>query len=92
MILLWHWKDVDPKWVAEASFMSVADVHDVAGAQPLMSFPCLACGAELPARNRLHCIRLQRSLADYCKDETGNRPPAELLCETCVEQMNALAE
>ena len=90
MMLLWHWKDVDPKWVAEASFMTAADVHDLVESQPLMVFPCLCCGVELLVRNRLHRIRLQRSLEDYCRDESGNGPPAELLCETCEEQANDL--
>src|SRR3712207_3559559 len=44
MTLLWHWKDVEPKWVAEAAFMSVSDVRDIAEAQPAMNFPCLGCG------------------------------------------------
>ena len=90
--LLWHWKDVDPKWLAEASFMSVVDVYDFAESQPLLDFPCLGCGAELLMRNRLQRIRLLCSLEDYCRDETGNGPPAELLCETCEEQTNDLVE
>ncbi len=28
--LLWHWDDVDPKWLAEACFMRVGDVRDLA--------------------------------------------------------------
>jgi 5-methylcytosine-specific restriction endonuclease McrA len=92
MTLLWHWKDVDPKWVAEASFMPVADVYDVAESQPLMTFPCLRCGAELLVRNRLHRIRLQGALEDYCRDETGDSLSAELLCETCAEQGDDLVE
>ena len=90
--LLWHWKDVDPKWVAEASFMSVADLYDLVESQPLMTFPCLGCGAELLVRNRLRRIRLLRSLEDYCGDETEDRPSAELLCEICEEQTNDLVE
>jgi 5-methylcytosine-specific restriction endonuclease McrA len=92
MTLLFHWKDVDPKWLAESSFMTVADVYDLVESQPLMSFPCLSCGAELLVRNRLRRIRLLRSLEDYCGDETGDSPSAELLCEICEEQMNDLVE
>jgi len=90
--LLWHFKEVDPKWLAEASFMSVTGVYDLAEDQPIMAFPCLGCGAELLARNRLHRIQLLRSLADYCRDETGNGPSAELFCNPCEEQTNELIE
>jgi hypothetical protein len=90
--LLWHWKDVDPKWVAEASFMTVSDVRDIAEAQPVMAFPCLGCGVELTVWNRRHRIRLQRSVEDYCSDTAENDPPAELLCAPCEEQRNGLVE
>ncbi len=92
LTLLFHWKDVDPKWMAEASFMSVADLYDLVESQSLMTFPCLSCGTELPVMNRLHRIWLLRCLEDYCGDETGNGPPAELFCETCEEQTNDLIE
>jgi 5-methylcytosine-specific restriction endonuclease McrA len=86
--LLWHWKAVEPKWVAEASFMTVADVRDIAESQAMMVFPCLVCGTELPARNRLHEIRMQSSVEDYCEDRKGRGIPANLLCETCQEQIH----
>jgi 5-methylcytosine-specific restriction endonuclease McrA len=81
--LLLHWKDIDPKWVAEASYMSTADVYNIAEAESLMVFPCLGCGAELLVRHRLHSIRLHRSIEEYCGDESASVAPAELLCETC---------
>jgi hypothetical protein len=92
MTLLWHWKDVDPKWLAETAFMSVSDVRDIAEAHPIMAFPCLGCGAELTILNRLHGIRLNESMKDFCSDVTGNDAPTELLCKTCVEQKNDLTE
>src|SRR5215217_8098846 len=90
--LLLHWKDIEPKWVAEASFMPTADVYNTSEAQSLMVFPCLGCGAELLVRHRLHRIRLHRSVEEYCRDETGSGAPAELFCETCQEQRDTLLE
>src|SRR5215212_9426620 len=92
MTLLWHWKDVDPKWVAESAFMSVSDVRDVAESQPIWTFPCLGCGIELTIFNKQHRIRLQQSVEDHCHDTAGNDTPAELLCKTCEEQKNNIAE
>src|SRR5215211_5207519 len=42
--LLWLWEDVDPRWLAEASFRSVGDVRDLVEAQPVMTFNCPDCG------------------------------------------------
>jgi hypothetical protein len=88
--LLLQWKDIDPRWVAEASYMSAADVYNIAEAESLMAFPCLGCGAELLVRHRLHGIRLQHSVEEYCRDETASVAPAELLCETCREQRDII--
>jgi len=90
--LLWHWKDVDPKWVAEASFMSVSDVRDIAESQTVWDFLCLCCGVEITVWNRLHRIGLQGRVGDYCSDIAGDDPPAKLLCKTCEEQSNDLVE
>jgi hypothetical protein len=90
--LLWHWKAVDPKWMAESSFMTVSDVRDIAESQAVWVFPCLYCGVELTVLNRRHGIRLQRSFEDYCNDMAGSDPPAALFCNTCQEQKNDLVE
>jgi predicted RNA-binding Zn-ribbon protein involved in translation (DUF1610 family) len=84
--LLWNWKAINPTWMAEAAFMTITDVRDIAEAQPLMVFPCLDCGTELVVRNRRHRIRRQGNVEDHCQDETRNGPPADLLCETCLAQ------
>jgi 5-methylcytosine-specific restriction endonuclease McrA len=90
--LLWNWKAINPLWLAEAAFMTVGDVRDIAESQPIMAFPCLDCGTELVVRNRRHRIRMQSSLEDHRQDEAGNGPPADLLCETCQEQRKDHAE
>jgi Pyruvate/2-oxoacid:ferredoxin oxidoreductase delta subunit len=92
MTLLWHWKDVDPRWMAEASFMTIAAVRDIAESQAVWAFPCLGCGVELTVLNRLHGIRLQGSVERYCSAVAEDGPPAKLLCKTCEEQSNDLAE
>lgn len=50
--LFWLWEEVEPRWIAEASFMSVGDVRDLAETQPVMTFNCLDCGAHLQPRSR----------------------------------------
>ncbi len=90
--LLWHWNTVDPKWMAEACFMTVGDIRDLAESQPVMSFPCLDCGAELAIRDRRHRTRLISSMEGYCTDDTGSGPPHDLLCKTCQKQREEHAE
>lgn len=90
--LLWNWKAINPRWVAEAAFMDVADVRNIAEAQPLWVFPCLDCGRELAVRNRRHRIRMQGSLEDHGQNEAGIAPPMYLICETCQEQREDHAE
>ena len=89
--LLWLWEAVDPKWMAEASFMSIRDVRDLAESQPIMIFNCLVCGTEL-TRNRWQKILMQRSVKAYCEDGATNNPPANLLCGACQEQRSDYAE
>ena len=89
--LLWLWEAVDPKWMAEASFMSIRDVRDLAESQPIMIFNYLVCGTEL-TRNRWQSIQMQRSVEAYCEDGSRSDPPSNLLCETCQEQRNDHAE
>jgi hypothetical protein len=60
--LLWLWDAIDPKWLAEASFRSVGDVRDLVDSQPVISFNCLDCGAELKHMNRRHLLRMHDSL------------------------------
>jgi 5-methylcytosine-specific restriction endonuclease McrA len=67
-------------------------VRNVAEAQPIMVFPCLDCGMEIAARNRRHRIRLLNSVDDFCGDDVGNGPPADLLCQTCQQQRAEHAE
>lgn len=90
--LLWYWEAIDPKWMAEASFMTTSDLCDLAASPPLMVFPCLDCGTDLAVRNRRQQIRTQSALEDYCEDEAGNGVPNALLCQACREQRNDHAE
>ena len=90
--LLWHWEAVDPEWVAQACFMTVGDVRNLAEAQPITVFPCLDCGMELTVRNRRHRIRLLRSVEGFCRDDEGSGPPTGLLCKTCQQQREEHAE
>lgn len=71
--------------MAEASFMTIRDVRDLAESQPITTYNCLDCGTEL-AKNRWQRILMQRSLEAYCEDVSSSDPPANLLCETCWEQ------
>ena len=90
--LLWHWEAVDPEWMAEACFMTVGDVRNLAESQPITVFPCLDCGTELAVRDRRHRIRLLRSVEDYCDKDVGDGPRAGLLCKTCQGQREEHAE
>jgi 5-methylcytosine-specific restriction endonuclease McrA len=90
--LLWNWNAIDPEWLAEAAFMNVADVRDIAESQPILVFPCLDCGTDLAVRNRRHRIQMQSSLEDHCQDEAGTAPPINLLCEACRKQREDHAE
>src|SRR5215212_9158554 len=60
--VLWHAEDVDPRWMAEACFMSVGDVRDLAESQSILAFHCLDCAAHLQARDRRHLMRMHHSL------------------------------
>jgi hypothetical protein len=71
--LLWLWEDVDPRWLAEASYRSVGDVRDLVDSEPVMIFNCLFCGVELKPMNRLHQVRMRQSHKAYRRN--GGDPP-----------------
>src|SRR5918995_2498930 len=83
--LLWLWEDVDQRWLAEASFRSVGDVRDLVDSQPVMSFNCLDCGAELKPLNRRHLLRMLHGLNAFRRGEGGDHL-TDLLCKTCIAQ------
>ena len=89
--LLWLWEDVEPRWLAEASFKSVGDVRDLVESQPVISFNCLDCGAELKPLNRRHLLRMHHSLKVLRKGDSGDHL-THLLCKTCVAQRAEHAE
>jgi len=89
--LLWLWDDVDPRWLAETSFRSVGDVRDLVDSQPVMTFNCLDCGAELKPMNRQHLLQMYRSLKDLRRDESDGHLTV-LLCKTCTAQRDDHAE
>jgi 5-methylcytosine-specific restriction endonuclease McrA len=78
--------------MAEASFMTVSNLRDLATSSPLMVFPCLDCGTELVVRNRRQQIRTQRVFEGYCEDEAGIGVPNALLYQVCQVQRNDHAE
>jgi 5-methylcytosine-specific restriction endonuclease McrA len=84
--LLWHWKDIDPEWLAEACFMSVSDVRDIAESEQLIDFKCLDCGVKLRANNRQHLIQILQNSEALCADRTQDQHLSELLCGTCIQQ------
>lgn len=84
--VLWHMEDVDPRWMAEACFMSVGDVRDLAESQPILAFQCLDCGTHLQVRNRRHLIRMHHSLRALRRGEIGEGHLADLLCTACSKQ------
>lgn len=84
--LLWHWEKIDPKWIAEAAFMSVGDVSQLAEAQPLMIFPCLDCGTLLYVKNRRHLLQLHHSSELFYKGTGEYHHLTNLLCRLCNEQ------
>jgi 5-methylcytosine-specific restriction endonuclease McrA len=90
--LLWHWDDVDPRWIAEASFMSVGDVRDLAESRPIMIFHCLDCGTNLQPLNRRHLIRMHHSLRTLRSGEIEDGHLADLLCTACIKQRADHAE
>ena len=81
--LLWHIEDVDSRWIAEACFMSVGDVRDLADSRPITAFHCLDCGAHLQARNRQHLTRMRQSLRALRGGEIDEKRLADLLCGAC---------
>jgi len=84
--LLWQWEAVDPQWLAEASYITVSDVRNLAEAEPVMTFYCLVCNTELADKNRVQQIGMQDSVEDYCGDKTKHTPPVNLLCGPCHQQ------
>lgn len=92
LALLWLWEAVDPQWLAEASFMTVTDVRDLAEAQQVMTFICLDCGVELKDKSRLQLIRMRESTERYCADKAKSTPPVILLCGPCYQQRKGYAE
>ena len=89
--LLWLWDAIDPRWLAEASFMGIGDVRDHVDSQPVMTFNCLDCGAELKPMNRQHLIRMHHGLKVLRGDENGD-DLTDLLCKTCIAQRADHAE
>ena len=89
--LLWLWDDIDPRWLAEASFRSVGDVRDLVESQPMMTFNCLDCGTELKPMNRRHLLRMHHSLNAIRRDESVDHL-TDLLCKTCIAQRAEHAE
>jgi 5-methylcytosine-specific restriction endonuclease McrA len=89
--LLWLWDAIDPRWLAEASLRSVGDVRDLVDSQPVISFNCLDCGAELKPMNRQHLWRMHDSL-NALRREQRDDPPTDLLCKTCITQRADHAE
>jgi len=81
--LLWLWEDVDPTWLAEASFMGIGDIRDLVDSQPVIAFNCLDCGSELKPMNRRHLLRVYYSLNALRRDESGDHL-TDLLCKTCT--------
>jgi hypothetical protein len=85
--LLWPWEAVDSRWLAEASYMTVSDVRNLAESEPVLTFDCLVCGTELAAKSRLQQIRMQHSVEQYCGDKSNDAPPVTLLCGPCNQQI-----
>jgi hypothetical protein len=90
--LLWHWDEIEPKWLAEACFMNVGDVRDLAESEPLMVFHCLDCGVQLQTKNRRHLIRMHRSMKALRRDDIDDNYLADLLCKRCIRQREDHAE
>jgi 5-methylcytosine-specific restriction endonuclease McrA len=72
--------------MADACFMSVKDVRDLAESEPVVDFHCLDCGTHLEARNRQHLIRTHHSLTAIRRGEIDDKRLADLLCRTCSKQ------
>jgi 5-methylcytosine-specific restriction endonuclease McrA len=89
---LWLWEAIDAHWLAEASFMTVGDVRDIAESQRVMTYPCLDCGKELAVNNRWQHIEMWSMMNEYCGDRVVNGPPTALFCATCRKQRREHAE
>lgn len=90
--LLWLWDDVEPRWLAEACFMSVGDVRNLVESQPIVAFHCLDCGEQLQVCNRQHLIRMRHSLRALRKGATRDEHLADHLCKSCARQREENAE
>ncbi len=84
--LFWNWEQVNPKWIAEASFMSVGDVSRLAESQPLTTFNCLDCGVELQTVSRRQRTRMYGSLEALCGRNAQDYHLRNLLCAACAKQ------
>ena len=82
----WNWETIDPKWIAEAAFMSVGDVSRLAEARPRMVSHCLDCGVEIRTVSRHQRTRLRRGLEALCEDAAEDDHLRHLLCEACAKQ------
>ncbi len=91
ILLLWNWEDVEVPWIAEAFFLDVRQVCEVAEAHPVRAFNCLCCGKELRVRNRRELFRRIRSLEAACEG-AGEEAIADLLCCRCAKQIAEDAE
>jgi HNH endonuclease len=85
--LLWQWEAVDPRWLAEASYVTVSDVRNLAESDPVLTFNCLVCATELADKSRLQQIRMRHSTEQYCGDKANDAPPVTLLCSPCHQQI-----
>jgi 5-methylcytosine-specific restriction endonuclease McrA len=84
--LLWNWEAIEPRWIAEASFMSVGDASRLAESRPLMVFHCLDCAVERRTASRRQRTRMHESLEAFCRGEADEHHLRTLLCESCVKQ------
>jgi 5-methylcytosine-specific restriction endonuclease McrA len=83
--LLWLWEDIETEWLAEACYMSVRNICELAEAEVPIAFNCLDCGVELPISDRQHLIDQHRSYKTLRKVENQSNPRA-LLCVGCAKR------
>ncbi len=86
--IFWLIEDIDPRWIAEAFFMSVHDVCATVEGNQIVSFNCLDCGTELPAHDRDQLFRMNESLRAGLdqKDRGGEDAFDNLRCPSCLDQ------
>lgn len=81
--LFWLLKDLEPRWIAEASSMNTHDVCTFMEGNQILTFNCLDCGIELQATDKSHLLLMNDSLRAVVREGADSDHLTNLLCQHC---------